>query len=163
MSWRDNLRPASFRGVEFHIDERGFRTGRRIHNHEYPKRDQNYPEDMGRATRRWSVDAYIVGDDYMQRRDALIRACEQPGPGQYSDFWGRSGRAVVEDCDLQEEQREGRMCRFRLTLIDAGGSSGSGAGGPAPFAIAATASLVTTAAGSLAAAALAGFASRYRS
>lgn len=156
MTWRRGLRPASFRGVRFHVDSRGFSTGRRIHNHEYPKRDQNYPEDMGRATRRWSVDAYVIGDDYMARRDALIRACEQAGPGQYSDFWRRNGRAVCEECELEEEQHEGRMARFHLSFIDAGG------GNVAPLAIAATASLVSSAATSLVSAARSAFSSVYR-
>lgn len=156
MGWRENLRPASFRGVRFHIDSRSFTTGRRIHNHEYPKRDQNYPEDMGRATRKWSVDAYVVGDDYMGRRNALIAACERLGPGQYSDFWGRSGSAVCESCDLEEEQHEGRMCRFRLTFINAG------TGGVMPLAIAATAAQVGAAAGALQSAVLSGFAASYK-
>lgn len=157
MGWRESLRPASFRGVRFHIDGRSFSTGRRIHNHEYPKRDQNYPEDMGRASRKWSVEAYVIGDDYMARRDALIAACERLGPGRYTDFWGRSGTAACERCEVEEEQHEGRMCRFRLEFVEAG------TGSVVPLAIAATASLVSSAAGVVTSAVLSGFASRYKS
>lgn len=123
MTWRNNLRPASFRGVEFHIDERQFNTGRRIHNHEFPKRNTNFPEDMGKKTRHISVTAYLVGDDYMARRDRLLDACEREGSGQYVDHWGRSQTVVCESCELVETRQDGRYCKFSLKFLEAGGGA----------------------------------------
>lgn len=120
MSWKSGLRRAAFRGVEFHVRDRGHKTGRAIVNHEYPKRDENFAEDMGRDTRKWTVDAYVIGDDYMSRRDRLIDVCEREGAGSYVDHWGRSSTVRCEGCDLKETSEEGRMARFQLSFIAAG-------------------------------------------
>ncbi len=120
MSWRDQLRTASFRGVEFHCDDRNHETGRRIHNHEYPKRDENFAEDMGRKTRHWQVSAYVVGDDYMARRDRLIDACERQGPGSYVDRWRKTHQVVCEQITLVETEHEGRYCKFSIKFTAAG-------------------------------------------
>jgi hypothetical protein len=154
MSWRDQLRPASLGGVRFHVVDRGLEFGRRHHNHEYPKRDDNFAEDMGRTTRKWNVKAYLVGDDYMARRDRLIQICEREGPHQYVDRWGRSHQVVVEPSTLQEAEQDGRYCTFDLALM-AAGSAPSGVG------IAAAVAQVIGGAEGLAAVALGTFASLY--
>jgi prophage DNA circulation protein len=151
--WRANLRRAAFRGVEFHTADRDFESGRRIENHEFPKRNSNFPEDMGKATREFSVDAYVVGDDYMARRNRLIKVCEQEGPGQYVDHWGLSQRVVCRKVRVIETSQEGRFCKLRLDFIEAGG-------GAAPFALPATAPLLTEAAGGLVSAVMGMFADR---
>lgn len=123
MTWRKSLRPASFRGVRFHVHDRTLESGRAIHNHEFPKRDTNYPEDMGKKTRSFQVDAYVIGDDYMGRRDQLFAACERIGPGSYVDHWGRSQQVVCESVSLKETSEEGRMCRISLKFLEAGGGA----------------------------------------
>ena len=152
MPWKRGLRRASFRGVQFHVDDRDFESGRRIALHEFPKRDTPFPEDMGKATRRFSVDAYLIGDDYMGRRDQLIRVCERAGGGSYVDHWGVSQRVVCENIRLIESSHSGRMCRFQLDFIEDGGALAL-----APVAIAATAAQLAGAAAGLVAAAVAHF------
>jgi hypothetical protein len=120
MSWKTNLRPASLAGVSFHVHDRDHETGRRIHDHQYPKRDQNFAEDMGRATRQWNVSAYLVGDDYMARRDRLVQVAERAGPLQYIDRWGKSHSVVCQSCQVKETEQEGRYCTVSLKLIAAG-------------------------------------------
>lgn len=147
MTWKSQLRRASFRGVQFHVRDRTFKTGRSIKVHEFPKRDSPFPEDMGKDTRKWTVDAYLIGDDYMGRRDRLVAACERKGPGSYIDHWGRSGLVVCEGCELKEASEEGRVARFQLSFIEAGG-------GAAPVSIVATAAGLAGAATGLASAAI---------
>jgi prophage DNA circulation protein len=154
MSWRQNLRPASFRGVTFHVDDRKFSTGRRIHNHEFPKRDSNMPEYMGKKTRTYTVDAYVIGDDYMAVRDRLIAACERNGSGALVDHWGRHQTVVCETCDLTETRLDGRFAKFSLSFLEAGGAG-------MPIAVAATAAQLVSAASSLISQALASFSSNY--
>jgi prophage DNA circulation protein len=154
MSWRDQLRPGSFRGVRFHLDDRSHETGRRIHNHEYPKRDENFAEDMGRKTRTWQVNAYVIGEDYMARRDALMRACEQQGPGSYSDRWRGTVQAVCEQITLVETEREGRYCKFSIKFIAAGAH-------PSALGIASATAQLVGASATLAGAAVASFAAAF--
>ncbi|HEY1136568.1 MAG TPA: DNA circularization N-terminal domain-containing protein [Xanthomonadaceae bacterium] len=82
MSWREQLLPASFRGVRFNVRRNGFQFGRKTVVHEYPLRDTPYVEDLGRRARTMRIDAIILGDDYRATRDALIEAIEASGPGK---------------------------------------------------------------------------------
>jgi prophage DNA circulation protein len=79
-TWRAALQPASFGGVEFHVEVSGKSGGRRIAGHEYPKADTPFAEDMGRKAAGWQVTAYLIGDDYTADRDALLAVCDSEGP-----------------------------------------------------------------------------------
>lgn len=47
MSWKNKLRPASFRGASFGVESHQTEQGRRTQVHEYPGRDDPYVEDLG--------------------------------------------------------------------------------------------------------------------
>lgn len=79
--WRDKLKPASFRGASFKVDTDIRRGGRRVVLHQYPKRDDPYAEDLGRSARRFVVQGYLIGPEYLVLRDILIAALEEAGPG----------------------------------------------------------------------------------
>lgn len=122
MSWKDKLQPASFRNVPFKVAGHELSGGRRIAKHEFAMRDTPYAEDMGRKSKDFSVDAYIVGDDYMTGRDALMRACDAFGPGELiHPYYG----TISVNCDgftLRETSSEGRICRFTLKFVESGQS-----------------------------------------
>ena len=121
MAWRDNLRPASFRGVEFQIDDAASPiAGRRVQTHEYPGRDTPFIEDLGRRTKTYSFDAWVVGDDYADQRDRLIDACDAEGPGELVHPYLGSREAFCTACDLSQRTREGRMARFSLSFTESG-------------------------------------------
>ena len=118
--WRDNLKPASFRGVPFEVEDVGGRFGRRAVLHEYPQRDVPYSEDLGRKAREWPVTAFVIGDDYMEKRDRLIVAMEAPGPGPLiHPTYGRL-KVICQPGEVMESTRDGGMATFRLTFIEAG-------------------------------------------
>lgn len=75
------LYEASFRGVPFHVTKIDLKVGRRTVTHEYPQRDKPYVEDIGRATRKLTFTAFVVGDDYIEQVEKLIKAVETEGPG----------------------------------------------------------------------------------
>lgn len=81
------LQPASFRGVPFHVDGAEIEAGRRVQVHEYPQRDKPWAEDLGRATRGFMVDAFVVGPGYIEDAEALIAAAEEEGPGTLVHPW----------------------------------------------------------------------------
>jgi prophage DNA circulation protein len=82
MGWRDELRRASWRGIEFDVLVTESRFGRRTALHEYPFRDAVWVEDLGRGARRMHLVGYLVGDDVAQQQDEMIEAAEQEGPGE---------------------------------------------------------------------------------
>ncbi|APW38961.1 hypothetical protein RD110_18580 [Rhodoferax koreense] len=83
----ESLQPASFRGVPFYVDAAGVEVGRRVQVHEYPQRDQPWAEDLGRATRSFTVDAFVVGPGYIADANALIAAAEEEGTGTLVHPW----------------------------------------------------------------------------
>lgn len=121
MSWIDNLQDASLRGVPFKVDEDEATFGRRVQVHEYPNRDKPWAEDMGRATRRFSVQAYLVGDDYFEQRNRLIEAVEKSGSCTLvHPFYGEMTVTVTDEVRVSHTKDEGRMCRVSFSFIESG-------------------------------------------
>lgn len=121
MNWIDNLQDASLRGVPFKVDEDEATFGRRVQVHEYPNRDKPWAEDMGRATRRFSVQAYLVGDDYFEQRNRLIEAVEKPGSCTLvHPFYGEMTVTVTDEVRVSHTKDEGRMCRVSFSFIESG-------------------------------------------
>jgi prophage DNA circulation protein len=82
MSWVDELRPASWRGLPFGVLDTGGKFGRAKAVHEYPFRDEVWVEDLGMASRRIGIRGFIVGDDVGDQLLAMIDAAEEEGPGE---------------------------------------------------------------------------------
>lgn len=120
MSWRDQLRPASYRGVRFGVLGGSIRFGRRNAVHEYPYRDTVWVEDMGRAARRIQMTGFLVGDDVIAQRERLIAACESPGDGIL--VHPTLGRLTVSLMDTETTERwdHGRVFEINFTFIEAG-------------------------------------------
>jgi len=74
--WKDNLQPASFRGVPFFVRDSNFSGGRKKIEHNFLNKDLPSFEDVGRLARKFSIEGYLLGDDYNLQRDALIAALE---------------------------------------------------------------------------------------
>lgn len=120
MSWRDDLRPASFRGVEFGVSSASTERGRRVVQHEYPLRDTPYSEDLGRKQKAFTVEAYVLGDDCKAKRDALIDALEQSGPGQLVHPYYGTVQVVAGPYTITQSPTEGRIERFSIPFYEAG-------------------------------------------
>ncbi|QLI80787.1 DNA circularization N-terminal domain-containing protein [Chitinibacter fontanus] len=119
-SWRDNLRPASFRGVGFLFDDGDMSGGRRLQVNEYPQRDKPFVEDLGRKARSITINGYVLGDDYAQKRDQLLAALEQSGEGELIHPRLGSLKVFAGEFRYSETKEEGRMARFSLSFTEAG-------------------------------------------
>lgn len=118
MSWRDELRPASLDGVAFFIREHTRYSGRRLVVHEYPFQELPEPEQLGAQPKRFQVDAYVLGDDYLQARDALLAVLDAPGTKRLVHPWHGELDVVIEDEVAQSEStREGGLSQFRFTCL----------------------------------------------
>jgi Mu-like prophage DNA circulation protein len=121
MGWKEQLQPASFRGVKFKVDSAEMRFGRRNQVHEYPMRDDPFSEDLGRRAREYSFNAYILGDNYFKDRDALIKAIEgDKSPGTLIHPSLGSKTVVPKDCTVGFSNKEGGIETFTLTFSEAG-------------------------------------------
>ena len=74
-----NLMDASYRGVPFYVTSTKLKVGRRVVLFEYPQQDKPFVEDLGRAARIVTVEAFTTGRDYVERMSALVKALETQG------------------------------------------------------------------------------------
>lgn len=130
-TWRDKLRRvrlrdgrvligASFRGVPFFVDDSEREGGRRTVPHQFPFRDRPYIDDLGRRMRVFSVEGYVLGEDYVAQRDQLLDALEnQAGPGELVHPYHGVRRAICSQLQVRESRLEGRMARFTLEFQEA--------------------------------------------
>ncbi len=119
-TWRDELHPASFRGVPFHVDSDNMPVGRRTQVHEYPQRDKPLVEDLGRVTREIKIAAFVIGEDFLIKRDALLNALDKPGAGELIHPWYGRLMVTATGCSVGHERREGGMARFDLVFVEDG-------------------------------------------
>jgi prophage DNA circulation protein len=125
MTYRDRLRPGSFRGVPFKTPTHETEGGRRGVVHEYPKSDKHSTQDLGKAARRFTVTAWIIGDDYDVDRDRLIDALEKGGAGKLVHRYFGEMQAEIEPGKtyrLIETEDEGRKAVFTIPFVRAGDS-----------------------------------------
>lgn len=119
--WRKQLLPGSFRNVPFFVKSAQTQVGRRVVIHEYAQRDEAYPEDMGRKADAFTVEAIVIGPDYIRTRDALIAALKQRGPGVLvHPYYGQRTVALSGTARISETPEEGGVARFTLEFVEAG-------------------------------------------
>jgi len=120
MDWHQQLWPATFRGVEFHIEVREFNSGRRVVTHEFAHRDIPYTEDLGRRARHFQITAYLIGLDYSDQRNALQAALEVEGPGALLLPTMSVQQVLVDTYRFTERRERGGYCDVDITFVEAG-------------------------------------------
>lgn len=120
-SWRDNLLPGAIAGVPFDYEEVTTEFGRRVEVHEFPLRADPFTEDLGKAARRYTIRAFVIGENYATVRNDLIDVLEAPGPHVFTHpYLGDFLVKVNGHVRLRESDREGRMAVFEIPLVEAG-------------------------------------------
>lgn len=119
--WRKQMQPASFRGVGFKVKKADTQVGRRVVVHEYPQRDNAWPEDMGLKDNAFTIEAIVIGPDYIKARDALIEVLRQPGAGTLiHPYYGKRTVTLASPARISESSDHGGSARFSLDFIEAG-------------------------------------------
>lgn len=120
MSWAtDNLRTASFRGIEFKVTAHDAVFEKAVVVHEFPGLNRPFIEEMGQVAKRFEIDAFLVGDDYLDRRDKLIDALLEAGPGQLVHPWLGTKNVHAVASRVRESAEESRMCRIAIAMVEA--------------------------------------------
>jgi prophage DNA circulation protein len=114
------IRDGSFRGVPFLYQDHTLDGGRRNARHVYPKRERGNIEDMGRKLREFTLDVFIIGDDWMVQRNSLLAALETPGPGTLVHPAFGTFDVTVPDFRLIENAQSLGRADFQITFLEAG-------------------------------------------
>lgn len=128
MSWRNNLRKASFRGVPFKVLSHDYSIGRRSVIHQYPYKDIPSTEDMGLDADDFRIEGYIIQTnqgnddwDYFAERDALITALKASGPGTLiHPFLGEKRVIASGRQSIRESFDSGGWAKFDMFFVLAG-------------------------------------------
>jgi len=115
-TWRDDLLPASFRGISFLIDQAAVPAGQKGQLHEFPQRDEPYFEQLGKQSQVHKMSAWVIGDDCFVRRDKLLEALEVEGPGELVHPWLGRMQVKVGECSVTHSRKEGGVAQFELTF-----------------------------------------------
>ena len=119
-AWRDQLSPGSYKGVPFFIDSHEFSGGRRIVDHLFPYREVPFTEDLGLQQRVFSIELYIVGDDYFEARDNLIAAFEKEGAGILVHPYLGTKTVEAAEFSMRESRKDGGIVNFSVTFHETG-------------------------------------------
>lgn len=121
-NWERAFRRASFRGVRFWVDEDGPESGRRVAVHEISGGNVPVIEDMGRATKRITVTAYVASDRADAEGLALEAACNGDGPGMLTLPMDPAQVVHCEGCRRSRHKDRNGIIAYDLAFIGAGGS-----------------------------------------
>jgi len=116
-AWLSRYRQASFRNVDFFVRSHTVNSGRRLVQHEFPGNNDVFVEDTGRKQKKFTLDAYIVADDYFQQRNDFEEALDADGPGKLVHPYRGNIDVYVDDWSLSENTDEGRMVRFSISFV----------------------------------------------
>lgn len=119
MGWLEQLKPASFRNVPFHVDTIEVDFGDNTVLREYPFQDLPTVFRMGEGVEEIRFSAYVIGDDYIDKREALRTVLT--GEGVLIHPTAGAIRAFVHGKPKIKEAptAEGGMARFDLTFVRA--------------------------------------------
>jgi len=115
--WKDQLRPASWRGVTFGVLLEQEEVTRQLATHQYPYRDEVWVEDLGGGTAPFAVNGFLVGDDAIQQRDALRAAANREGPGDLVHPMRGSMQAVLLSLSIGSKWDAGRVIELSFRFI----------------------------------------------
>lgn len=98
------LNTSSFRGVKFYTEESKQSGGQRLTDHTFINGGTS-TESNGIAPKTFSIKGYLIGDDYLSQRDALITAFNTIGPGILVDkFYGKL-EVELESYEISETKK----------------------------------------------------------
>jgi prophage DNA circulation protein len=108
------LHPASWKGVPFGVRSSGLSGGRKVSVHQYPFRDQQWPEDMGRKGRGLRFQDFLLdgGGQYggqgsiEAQAAAMVKACETAGWGWGYLIHPLFGQLQMQLTDFSADQAE---------------------------------------------------------
>jgi len=119
-TWMDQLQPAAYKDVGFHVDTIDVTAGENLVVREYPFQDLPTVFSMGKAAEEIRFSAYVIGDDYIDQRESLRDALMGDGGVLIHPTAGRIRVRVASKFRITENPTaEGGIARFELHFVRA--------------------------------------------
>lgn len=116
--WQASLRQASFRGVPFGVFDVEKEGGRRVVLHEVPLLDDTWVEDLGASPQKFSINAFVLGADYLVKAKALMAALEEAGAGTLvHPYFGELSVCLASPYKCKQSAQDGGMAVFNFAFV----------------------------------------------
>jgi prophage DNA circulation protein len=117
------MRPASFRGVPFAVTSARTQVEQLADEYVFPGRTDPTKVvrigHLGAGPRRYVIEAYVYGDDYHERRDALEAALAELSPGRLvHPYRGERTVSIVGTSTTIETPQRGGYARISFQCVD---------------------------------------------
>jgi len=119
MTWRDERRLASWRGLAFEAQELSHSGGNRLQVDEFPESDAHTVGELGARPLRFRLRGWVDGDDYLDQLGNLEAAFRQHGAGELVHPWRGRYTGFVEDYEITHDT-SGGVGEFEIGFIEAG-------------------------------------------
>jgi prophage DNA circulation protein len=123
MSWKDNLQPATYKGVPFYVKKSEYEFGRRTELKQFPNNDAPVLQDFGGAASEFMIEAYVIASidnefDYFENRDNLIAAFNEIKSGTLiHPYYGSMEVYPLGRAKISEEIEEGGIARLEMKFV----------------------------------------------
>jgi len=115
-----DLKPASFRGIEFFVQSVDTTGGRKTITHEYPNSNTRFVEDIGLLEDSFSITAIIAEPNYFSKKQALKNALDTAGIGILINPFGDSvSVALAEPYTINESKNNLGVATFTMSFSKA--------------------------------------------
>ncbi|WAC26434.1 DNA circularization N-terminal domain-containing protein [Ancylobacter sp. SL191] len=128
-NWQKALRRASFRGVQFWVEEDGPERGRRVAVHNIAAGEAPVTEDLGRVATEYRVRAYVASDSADAEGWALEAACSAAGPSLLTLPMDPAALAHCVSCRRSRTRDQAGYVAYDLLFVEASDSVNSALGG----------------------------------
>lgn len=119
MAFEDRL-SASFRGVEFLLENVDGKGGRRAIPHAYPKKESGWTEDNGAVLTNQKISGRVVGKDYLTQLRNLLTALNTSGPGELVHPWWGTQTVQVGEVTHRFDNNEDLTAIVEFEVFEAG-------------------------------------------
>lgn len=112
-----DLKPASFRGIEFFLQNIDTTGGRKTITHEYPNSNTRFVEDIGLLEDTFSITGIIAEPNYFSKKQAFKNALDTEGVGILINPFGNSvSVALAEPYTISENKTNLGIATFTISF-----------------------------------------------
>jgi len=114
----EQVQAGSYKGVPFRLASGSVGGGNKNVIHSYPNSNRQTVENLGTRPRSYPLNIIIPSTSYIERRDALLAALEDPTPGPLiHPLYGRIENVVAQPYTLNENLTELGDGKLSVTFV----------------------------------------------
>lgn len=112
---------ASYKGIEFELEDIGYSGGFRVLTHQYPFLDAHYNENLGKTAEEFTVKGFFHGDNFRTKLWIAKRIWETRSNGIfYEPTQNKIHNVMLKDWSHSWDNKTVGRAEFTLTFVEKG-------------------------------------------